>query len=85
MENPIYNEILKNRGGHYVHALEVETVYEIENVISEIANEFSDHGIEALKEFFNTIAIYFIGDGPEEEEEVYNFDTDKFIDGNINI
>lgn len=85
MENIILNEILENRGGHYVHALEVESAYEIENAISEIANEFRNYGIEALKDFFNTITIYFIGDDPEEEEEVYNFDADKFIEDNISL
>lgn len=85
MKNIIFNEILKNRGGHYVHALEVGSVYEIEIAISEIANEFRNYGIEALKEFFNTIAIYFIGEDPENEDEVYNFDTNKYIDNNINL
>lgn len=85
MENVIFNEILKNRGGHYVHALEVTSVYEIEEIIAAAASEFSSYGIEALKEFFNTIAIYYIGDDPQEEEEVYNFNTDDYIDNNISL
>lgn len=85
MENIILNEILKNRGGNYVHALEVESTYDIENTISEIANEFKDYGIEAIKEFFNSIAIYYIGEDPEEEESVYNFNTDDYIDNNISL
>lgn len=81
----ILDEVIENRKGHYVHALEVEDVYEIENVISGIADEFSSHGIEALKDFFYTMSIYYIGNDEEVENEVYNFNIEEYIDSNISL
>lgn len=82
----ILDKIIESRNGHYVHAIEVESTYEIENVISEIANEFSSYGIEALKEFFNSMTVYYIGaDDAETENEVYDFNIDAYIDNNINL
>lgn len=79
----ILDQVIENRNGYYVHALEVESTYEIENVISEIANEFNDYGIEALKEFFNSMIIYYIGEEEEAGTEVYNFNIDEYIDNNF--
>ena len=81
----ILDQVIENRNGHYIHALEVESVYEIEHAISEIANEFSEYGIEALKQFFNSMTLYYIGDDTEEENEVYSFNIDEYIDNNINL
>lgn len=81
----ILDTVIENMGGHYVHAIEVESTYEIENVISEIANEFSECGTEALKDFFNSMDIYYIGDDVETENEVYDFNIDEYIDNNINL
>jgi predicted site-specific integrase-resolvase len=81
----ILDTVIENRKGHYVHALEVESTYEIEEVISAIADEFSSHGIEALKEFFNSMAIYYIGDDEETEKQVYAFNIDEYIDTNISL
>lgn len=79
----ILDEVIKKRNGHYVHALEVESVYEIENAISEIAREFKSYGVEALKDFFNSMAIYYVGDDEEAEAEVYNFNINEYIDSYI--
>jgi hypothetical protein len=86
--NTIYNTILKNRNGHYVHALEVASSYEIEIAIGSIWGEFNEVAtIDELKEFFNTMQIYYYetneyGEQIEiqaNEDDVYNFDINEFI------
>lgn len=81
----ILDKVIEKRSWHYLHAIEVESTYEIENAISEIANEFSECGTEALKEFFNSMDVYYIGDDQEEENSVYDFNIDEYIDNNINL
>ena len=90
--NTIFNTILKNRNNHYVHALEVSSSYEIENAIEMIYDEFQDIAtIEELKDFFNTIQLYYYEENEEaeqievqeNEEEVYDFNFDEFIDNNL--
>lgn len=85
--NAILNKIIESRNGNYVHAVEVSSIYEIENIIESIASEFSEESFDTLKEFFNTISIYFLEDeeltdeeNRKNEDEVYNFCTDSFID-----
>ena len=80
----IFDTILKNRNGHYVHALEVGTAYEIECTIEAIAMEFQEHTKDDLKEFFNSMQImYYVeneeDENEEDENEVHNFDIDTFI------
>lgn len=77
--NIIFETVLKNRNGHYVHALEVENVYDIENAIESIHSEFEDCDLNTLKEFFNTMQIIYIGDDEQTENEVYSFDIDSYI------
>jgi len=79
--NTIFNTILKNRKNHYIHVLEVETVYEIENCIEQIWSEFEEIAtIEELKEFFNTMQIYYIGGNQDQETEIDNFNINKSIE-----
>ena len=90
--NTIFNTILKNKKNHYCHALEVSSSYEIENVIESIWIEFQDIAtIDELKDFFNTIELYYYEENEqgeqieiqENEDEVYNFNFDEFIDNNL--
>jgi len=81
--NAILKEIISARNGLYCHALEVDSVYELENAIAAIADEFKVGypnqlaSIEDLKDFFNTIEIYC--NDEENEDEIYSFSTDNFI------
>lgn len=87
MKNIILNKIIELRNGHYCHVIEVSDIYDIENCIQSIYSEFEEDGIDALKEFFNTISIYHLYDDELTEDEntvneddVYDFCTDLFID-----
>ena len=93
--NTIFNTILKNRNNHYCHVLEISSSYEIEIAIESIWYEFQDIAtIDELKDFFNTIQLYYYSeeedteeeDTEEEdsrEEEVYDFNFDEFINNNL--
>jgi hypothetical protein len=87
MKNTILNKVIEARSGHYCHALEVSSTCEIENAIEAISAEYEAEGVEALKEFFNSMTIiYFAGEGEEsaeDEEAVNNFNTDESINENF--
>ena len=81
--NPIYQEILDIRNGHYVHALEVSNVYELESICESLFNEYIDkYSIEVLIDFCSTLEIYYFDDENENEineNEVYNFNITEFL------
>jgi hypothetical protein len=74
----IINDIIEARNGHYIHAIEVTSKYDLECVIEQFYYEFIErYELEDIISFFNTISIYCLED--EHEHEVYNFDITKFI------
>ena len=88
MNNSILNYMIEQRNGMYCHALEVHGKYDlectIENFIDGLQDKFTK---EEFKEFFKTIELYHLYDDEitEEENEIeennlYNFDIDSFID-----
>ena len=81
--NPIYQEILDARNGHYVHALEVSNVYELESICESLFNEYIDkYSIEIIIDFCTTLSIYYFDEENEnevEENEVYDFDVTEFL------
>lgn len=89
--NKLFNHILQTRNGHYCHVVEVNSPYELESIVESIYDEFSDQfTIDDIKEFFNTIQVYFLesDDLSEEqntylENEVYSFNFNDYID-NLN-
>tara|TARA_R110000744_G_scaffold7342_2_gene25278 strand:- start:1427 stop:1693 length:267 start_codon:yes stop_codon:yes gene_type:complete len=84
MKNVILEQIAKNRV-NYCHALEVSTVYELEEIVSQLFEEFrTNFDDEQILEFFNTLSIYYlVGDDEQEdeqeEEKIYNFNFENFI------
>ena len=81
--NPIYQEILDVRNGHYIHVLEVSNVYELESICESLFNEYIDkYSIEVLIDFCSTLKIYYFDDENEneiDENEVYNFNVTEFL------
>lgn len=77
------NPIFEARNGHYVHALEVSNVYELESILESLFNEYIDkYDIETIIEFCNTLSIYYFDDENEneiDEGEVYNFNVIEFL------
>ena len=81
--NPIYQEILDARNGHYVHALEVSDVYELKSILELLFNEYIDkYDIETIIEFCTTLSIYYFDNKNEnevDENEVYDFNVTEFL------
>jgi len=66
---------------NYCHALEVESIYDIENAIESIAGE--GWSKSDLIEFFKSISIYYLGDDDATEDEIYAFDLVESIEANF--
>ena len=79
--NAILKEVLDNKKGMYVHAIEVDSAYELECIIEELAGEFYHHGIEVFSDFIHSLSVYCLDES--NEDEVYDFDTQEFIN-NLN-
>lgn len=76
--NAILSMILDKREGHYVHALEVSDVYELQSCIESLYNELIDeYSIDVFIDFITSMELYCLED--ENEDEVYNFDIVSFI------
>ena len=74
----IFDTVLEARKGRYMHAVEVGDKYELENVAECILQEYEDTHTE-----LEIIEVYFLGDCPELEKEVYDFSFSEFIEGSI--
>lgn len=71
-EYSMLDYMYKSRGGHYTHALEVSSIYELHESLETLVSEFSkDFSLEAIVEFFSTISIYSLSDVKIEEELIY--------------
>ena len=81
--NPIFKKILEAKQGHYVHALEVSNIYELESILESLFNEYiNEYDIETIIDFCTTLEIYYFDDENEnefDENEVYNFNITEFL------
>jgi hypothetical protein len=77
--NPILEDIYKKRV-IYVHALEVNDVYELESCVEQLVDEFIDnYNIKDIIDFITTLEIYYLGDDEDEERRVFNFDVENKV------
>ena len=78
--NPILNEIIENRNGFYVHAVEVTEVYELEAVAEQIITEYQDrYTTEVIIDFLESLTVYYLGEDEQVEEQVYEFSFREYI------
>jgi hypothetical protein len=76
--NPILDRVLENRKGHYCHALEVESAYELESIVESIIQEFGDDYTDSeYIQFFDSMSIYALDE--DNEDEIFNFSFSDFI------
>ena len=75
--NQILEEVLNNRNGHYVHALEVESVWELKTIIECICEEHSDKLIGIIIDFLESAELYCLNE--EYEDEVYSFNIGDYV------
>ena len=77
--NTILSNIIKSKGGHYVHVLEVYSRYELEAILEMLYHEFTQqYTTEQIVEFFETLSVYGMGDDGE-NEKIYGLDLEEFI------
>lgn len=77
--NTILTDVIKSRGGHYVHALEVYSRYELECIVEMLYHEFAQqYTTEQILEFFDTLSVYSMGDDAE-SDDIYSLDLVEFI------
>lgn len=83
MENLIFNDVLEARKGNYVHALELDSVCSLKSTIESLVDEFAPkYKTEDVKEFINTLSIYYYseeGENEEDEKELYNFNVSEYL------
>ena len=77
--NTILSNIIKSKGGHYVHVLEVYSRYELEAILEMLYHEFTQqYTTEQIVEFFETLSVYGMG-ADAENEKIYGLDLEEFI------
>ena len=82
MDNKIFYNLYETKF-NYCHALEVNDVYELQNFIESLVNEFVHvYSDQDIIEFFETIELYCLND--ENENEVYNFDILNYVNELLN-
>ena len=68
--NRLLNHIIKERKGHYCHALELDSTYSLECVIEQIVSDYKDSfTLEEIISFFSSISLYFYYDADSDDEE----------------
>ena len=80
--NPILNKIIEDRKGHYCHVIEVSTVYEAEETIHQLYQEFKGvYMLIDIREFFDTLQIIYFDEDEdiEEEERVHDFNAVDYL------
>jgi len=85
--NKILEFVLQARQGHYVHALEVSDVYELESCLESLYSEFvEEYGLPELIDFCTSLELYCLDDDDLSEElnslkgeQVYNFNIEEFL------
>ena len=85
--NKIRDDLTKNRNGHYTHCVELATAYELEVVIYSLVGEFyEEYSIPEIKDFFNTLSIYYYTEeeNSDDEKELYDFSVSECVDQAIN-
>lgn len=77
--NTILSNVIKSKGGHYVHVLEVYSRYELESIVEMLYHEFAQqYTTEQILEFFDTLSVYSMGDDAE-SDDIYSLDLVEFI------
>lgn len=75
----IFADILEQRNGHYVHALEVSSVYELETAIEQLVDSFDSESYrpDEIISFISTLEIICTEEA--NEDEVYDFDVEEYV------
>lgn len=78
----ILEAVIKSRGNHYCHAIEVSSVYELTESIEALCTEFYHQGYDKtdMKLFFSTISVYSLSEDDSETDLIHDLNIDTVID-----
>lgn len=81
--NEIIENILIERKGNYVHAIEIENKYELFSLLESIHETFNNEGYKDLEiiDFIETLDLYGLNN--EAENFIYDFDLSSWIKENF--
>ena len=83
--NAILKEVIEARNGHYTHAVEVSTAYELECIAEAITQEHQEeHSEGTIIDFLQSLTVYYLPEeneqeNEEEEQRVHNFSFTDYV------
>ena len=81
--NALFEQVIKERNGHYCHVIEVEDKYEMECIAEAIIEQHEhEYSEETIIDFLETLEVYCLND--DNEDEVFNFSFTDYIKDTIN-
>ncbi len=81
--NRIYNDLMQQRAGHYMHCVELSTADELDELIHNLTAEFIEkYSCQDIHKFFNTLQVYYYAEdeNAEDENALYNFNIKKAVE-----
>ena len=79
--NPLLEQVLSDRNGHYCHALEVSDTYELESIIESVIECYEGYTEAQYIDFFESMELYSLDDS--NEESIYSFSFTDYIKDTI--
>ena len=77
--NPILEQAISARNGHYCHVVEVSNKYELECIADAIFNENeNEHKVSDIIDFLESLEVYCLED--ENEDEVFDFSFTDYLE-----
>ena len=81
--NRLLEHIIKERNGHYCHALELDSAYSYECVIEQIVSDYKDEFTQdEIISFFDSVSLYYYYDANNYDDEYKLSDEQQEIDEN---
>ncbi len=77
--NKILEELTTSKKGHYCHAVEMESKYDLENLADVVCRDFGEkYGKEEVVDFLETLEMYALDE--DKEEEIFSFSFADYVE-----
>ena len=79
--NKLLDHIIKERNGHYCHALELDSAYAYECVIEQVVSDYKDEfSRNDIIRFFDSIDVIYYIENEDDEAMLTDEDKEQFGD-----
>ena len=79
MKNTILNDLV-DKGILCPSVIEVESLNELQTSVETLTEEFlRDYSPSEIRIFFDNLTVYYLGEDSEEEEKIYNFNAQEYL------